>query len=319
MLNVFYTVDTEVWPGEAPLEAALQRDIDGATPQGRYGVGYQMDVLDAHGLKGVFFVEALFACAVGLEPLRRIVEPIQARGHEVQLHVHSEWLERMPAPILGERRGQFLMNFTEEEQLRLLDQGLQNLRACGAANVSAFRAGSFGADLNTLRCLNRLGIAYDSSYNRPYLGTQCGLEALGTLVQPARVEGVLEYPITFFQDLPGHYRPVHLNACSISELKRTLEEAWGRGWSSYVIVSHSFELIRRNAGKPTGPAADPIVIRRFEQLCRFLGENRHLFRTAGFAGLDPSAAPNGVNGAPLRSTVTRTLGRLAQQALRRLS
>src|SRR5437879_4757325 len=69
-----------------------QRDMEGSTPQGEYGVAFQLKVLNEHGLKGVFLVEALFADALGLEPLSRVVNMIQDAGHEVQLHVHPEWL-----------------------------------------------------------------------------------------------------------------------------------------------------------------------------------------------------------------------------------
>src|SRR6478609_6242763 len=97
MLNVFITVDTEVWPllpdwREAGLTRDIDRDIYGNTPSGSYGISYQMDVLDRHGLKGVFFVEPLFAEVAGRDRLRAIVAEIQGRGHEVQVHIHPEWL-----------------------------------------------------------------------------------------------------------------------------------------------------------------------------------------------------------------------------------
>jgi peptidoglycan/xylan/chitin deacetylase (PgdA/CDA1 family) len=49
-----------------------------------------MDVLDAHGMKAVFFVESLFPCVLGPERLREIVQMVQERGHEVQVHLHTE-------------------------------------------------------------------------------------------------------------------------------------------------------------------------------------------------------------------------------------
>src|SRR5690606_22024273 len=69
-LNVMITVDTEIWPRchdwrERRLQGDIARDILGQTPNGRYGIGYQAQLLAQHGLKAVFFVEALFACEVG--------------------------------------------------------------------------------------------------------------------------------------------------------------------------------------------------------------------------------------------------------------
>ena len=149
-LNVFITVDTEVWPRtpgwrESGLKKDMLRDIYGATTAGEYGLPYQMDVLDAHGLKAVFFVESLSACAAGLGPLREIVAMVQARGHEVQLHIHTEWLKWMNPSILPGRTGQNIKDFTEDEQTLLIGRALENLRAAGAVDACAFRAGNYGA------------------------------------------------------------------------------------------------------------------------------------------------------------------------------
>src|SRR5207248_1014096 len=104
MLNVFLTFDTEAWPftpgwRESALDQDLRRDVYGETRQGTFGLEYQLDLLSAHGLKGVFLVEALFACAVGRELLCKVVKLIQGKGHEVQLHLHPQWLEWLdPSP-----------------------------------------------------------------------------------------------------------------------------------------------------------------------------------------------------------------------------
>jgi hypothetical protein len=323
MLNVFITIDTEAWPRDpdwraSALQRDIERDIHGATPEGHFGIGYQMDRLDAHGLKGVFFVEALCACAIGLEPLRAIVALIQARGHEVQLHLHTEWLAWMSRPLLPGRTGQNMKDFTEDEQSLLIAQGLRNLKACGATALCASRAGNYGADFNTLRALARNGVLYDTSHNTYYLHAECGLRTAQPLVQPQRIEGVHEFPIAFFRDWPGHYRHAQLCACTAGELEHALMTTWKRGWYSFVLVTHSFELIRGRKRAGRAPSADAIVIRRFERLCRFLGENRDKFRTSGFNEIDPEEIPPALAGAPLRSSVPRTMGRFLEQLARRV-
>src|SRR5262249_44446685 len=150
-------------------------DIYGETPEGDFGVPYQMSVLNAYGLVATFFVEALFPCVVGLEPLSEIVELIQKGRHEVQLHLHTEWLGRMPESICPGKVGQNIKDFTESDQSFLVGRGLDNLRACGVDNVCAFRAGNYGANFATLRALERQGIRYDTSYNACYLDSACGL------------------------------------------------------------------------------------------------------------------------------------------------
>ena len=59
------------------------------TPDGEVGIEYQMDVFDRHGLKAVFFVDPMPALVWGVEAISDVVGPIVARGHDVQLHLHS--------------------------------------------------------------------------------------------------------------------------------------------------------------------------------------------------------------------------------------
>jgi hypothetical protein len=72
--------------------------------------------------------------------------------------------------------------------------------------VRAFRAGNYGADFGTLKALQANGIRLDSSYARPHLGRPCALHIEAPLAQPAWVDGVLEFPLGYFEDWPGHYR-----------------------------------------------------------------------------------------------------------------
>jgi hypothetical protein len=100
--------------------------------------------------------------------------------------------------------------------------------------------------------------------------------------------------------------------------RNALIQARRQGWSSVVIVSHSFELLRnrKSPGKPLLP--DRICVRRFEKLCRFLAEHPDDFRTATFAELDGRLPAAPEKAAILKSNVMRTTWRHAEQVLRRL-
>jgi peptidoglycan/xylan/chitin deacetylase (PgdA/CDA1 family) len=323
MLKVFLTVDTEVWPlfpewREDRLARDIDRDIYGATPRGAYGLSYQLDLLNHHALKGVFFVEPLFAAVAGQDRLRRILDEVRAKGHEVQLHLHPEWLAWMDAPFLP-ASAQYLKDFSEADQVTLIARGLQVLRACGAEGICAFRAGDYAANFHTLRALARNGLTYDTSHNTCYLGSRCGLDVPGLVLQPRQIEGICEFPVSFFSDWPGHYRHAQLTACSWPELRTALLQAWRAGWYSFVIVSHSFELLKQRRQNPTCPMPDRIVIRRFERLCRFLAENRDKFRTSGFSELAPGSIPALAPSKALRSLPHHTLGRWLEQLIRRVA
>jgi hypothetical protein len=94
---------------------------------------------------------------------------------------------------------------------------------------------------------------------------------------PRVIAGVAEYPVSFFQDYPGHFRHTQVCACSSHEMTAALELAFGGGWSDFVIVLHTFEMVKnRHTGEPR---SNGVVKNRFERLCRFLGSNKDRFET----------------------------------------
>ncbi len=111
MIDVFLTVDVEVWCDgwddiDAKFPSAFQRYIYGPTSRGDYGLPYQLHQLQEHGLTGVFFVEPLFSTRFGLEPLSEIISLVRERGHEIQLHLHTEWVDESNVPLARQHRRQ---------------------------------------------------------------------------------------------------------------------------------------------------------------------------------------------------------------------
>ena len=265
----------------------------------------------------MFFVESLAASFIGLEMLARIVTMVQDLGHEVQLHLHTEWLNWKNRHLFLADRGRFLRSFSIDEQTDLIGRAVENLQKCGAREVTAVRAGNYGADNNTFLALAKNGLLYDTSYNLPYLGTQCRLLFDSILTQPVRVSDLYEFPITFFQDLPARYRPVQLSACQNAEMELTLLQAASRRWYSYVLVSHSSELLWRTKQPGYLPLPDRIMISRFENLCRFLAVNRDTYRTIGFSEIVNDSIPGINDSNPLISPISNTILRYGEQAWHR--
>ncbi len=317
-VRVFLTVDTEFWPAGWDLSPdsvakAVEADVYGLTPEGEYGIRYQMDELDRHGLKAVFLIESLSAHCCDPAHLARIVGDVQGRGHDAQLHLHTEWAHRSDPPLIAGALRMNLRDFSLDEQTLLLDRALALLREAGAESVRAFRAGNYGANLDTLRALARLGIPFDTSHNTAFMGRTCDMPTEAPLLQPTELHGVLEFPIGFFRDWPGHVRHVQLAACSESELRMVMEAAWREGWYSLVIVSHSFELVDAERRK-----GDATMLRRHRWLCRYLAENRDRFVTSTFADLERAAVPQPAPASVPRSHPGRTALRILGQACRRI-
>jgi hypothetical protein len=292
-MNVYLTIDTEVYPitpgwKKARLQFDIQRDIFGRVGAAEVGLRFQLGELLKYSLKAVFMVEALFASCqhVGLDPLREIVDLILQDGHEVGLHIHPEWIPHIPELAEKIPHVELLKDLDQDSQFRLIEMGQANLARCGVTKVHSFRSGDYAANLDTLRALARAGIGVDTSYNFSYLGKTCSISTVHPLLQPYRIEGVLEYPIGVFEDWPNHYRHLQLCAVSSRELQGFLQRALAFGWHSAVLVSHSFELLKNRRSKRKSVAVRERVKSRLDTLLRFLAENRATFHTSLFSDVD---------------------------------
>lgn len=329
MMRVFYTVDTEFWPRNpsnpdfTELNQDIQRDIYGATPQGEFGLRYQLDALDSEGLKGVFFVEPLSALRAGIDSLSATLSLIDSRGHEVGLHLHPEWNDWLENSLVPERAVQNISQLSVDKQTKLIAKGLSLFKEAGLSlPVKSFRAGNYGAGLTTLRALANNNIAYDSSYNPCYLNSRDGFALETPLVQAQMLDTIIEVPISCFEDYPRHFRHVQLTAISFEEMRLALETAERQHWKSFVIVSHSFELIKRNCSQLDSARPDYRVIDRFQKLIKYLGQNKDRYRVEGFNNCteqDLLQPQSGFEYKPITGNLLNTLIRYMQQALRRMS
>lgn len=318
MLKVFFTVDVEVWIGgwdrlDERFPDAFRRHIYGHTRTGDWGLPRKLAILNDHGLKGVFFVEPLFALRFGMAPLQEIVGLIREAGQEIQLHLHPEWIDEAFEPILphiGHKR-RLMREFTQDEQVVLLREAQRLLAGAGAFDVSAFRAGSFGMNFATLEAVGKVGLAIDSSYNALLSFSEPEFRRFGLAHQPFQTDTVLEYPMTVYRDGSGQLRHLQLTACSAVETESVLRKAMAANWKTVVMLSHSFELLNQKRN-----AAEPIVVQRFLRLARFLSRHADYLQTAGFRGLEPE--PVVVQPPLIRSGLGSFMGRSAEQLWCRL-
>jgi len=321
-LPVFLTIDAEIWPykngwpatrlttRDRDLSRQFDRCILGRTDRGEYGVRYQADLLNRHGLRATFFVEPLHSAAVGEKWLSETIGMICTAGHDVQMHAHTEWLSDVTDPELPHGYRQFIRQYSADDQARVLAWARRRLEKCGAGAIAAFRAGSFGADLNTLRALHRIGVRIDTSVNRCYAGDACMIE---THNQPAMIDGVVEFPMAVFRDYPRHLRPVQIVACSTREMETALWQAWDRGWHAFVILWHSSELLQPGFDEGRRSRPSTVAIRRFEWLCRFLNVHRDAFDVLLFSEQDPRSFVPEQPRPELASNVFRTVHRMVEQ------
>ncbi|HLL30138.1 MAG TPA: polysaccharide deacetylase, partial [Allosphingosinicella sp.] len=205
-----------------------------------------------HGLKACFFVDPMPAVVYGLEPIRRMVDPILAAGQEVQLQLHPVWQSVAEGVAEGARFE--LTCFDAEDQLDLIETARDLLVEAGAPRPVAFRSGGYAADVRTLAALLEAGFRYDSSHNGSRHPDPSALPLAPDLAGPAELGGLIEVPVTEIGDAP--------------------------------------EAALRNALRARDPlvtlAGDSSVPEcRFERLCAFLASRAQALPTARFADLGP--------------------------------
>jgi hypothetical protein len=216
-------------------------------------------------------------------------------------------------PVIADskRKRQFLRDFNAEEQVQLLAVGVDLLKGAGESNPTAFRAGGFGFNRDSIPACAANNILFDSSYNASHFGPESGLKEGTIIVEPIYIEGVYEYPMTNFEDGTGGLRHTQLTACSFKEMERLLWQALEQERKAFTILSHGFELLDPRRGRP-----DSQVIGRLKHLCKFFEKNSDAFRVVGFNDLEPVSVEH--QPPPLRSSRWLTYQRRFQQASRRI-
>lgn len=319
MLNLYFTVDVEIWCSgwdnlDQKFPDAFKKYVYGKTSKGDFGLPYKLKVLSDNGLRGVFFVEPLFSLRFGNDPLSEIIGIIREAGHDVEMHLHSEWVDEIDHPDLPKinSKRQFLRDFNQDEQEQLIRAGIKIFRNNGISEISAFRAGGFGFNIDTLEALKKNEIFIDSSYNASVRGRDSNLMP-GTLVtEPLQYNGVHEVPMTVFADKPGNLRHAQLCACSFREMEGLLWSALENDWNHLVFLSHNFELLNSSMTQP-----NTVVLKRFHQLCHFLQKNMDCFKTGSFSNYkQPDSA---TQRQPLKSPVWKTGLRTLEQLRSRFS
>src|SRR5574337_115488 len=235
---------------------------------------------------------------------------IVARGHDVQLHLHGEWLEFAGAfnPLTG-LRGRDIKDFTVGQQCKLLDYARGILVAAGAPAPIAFRAGNYAANDDTLRALAAVGMRYDTSHCPGIAGSDCAISLGAHDRDPIEHCGVTEVPIGCIGDRGGTLRHFQLTALTDVEIIAALRHAARQDRSSMTLVSHSFELLSRDRLR-----VNRIVKHRFERMCAVL-EATPGISSATYACQPPLVGTDWRPYDLLPYSVLRTVRRYVEQAL----
>lgn len=320
-VRIFLTFDVEIWCGgwdklDERFSAAYRRYVYGGTERDGYALPMTLRILSEHELKATFFVEPLFSARFGADKLRTIVDLIQEAGQEVQLHLHPEWCDEagiLPGSRNAPKRPH-LWQFSLSDQEALIRIGMEMLRSAGVQDMRAFRAGSFGANLNTLRALTSVGLEIDSSLNATVPQSfPDGHAQLDPFVRSAWM-GLHSIPIGVFIDGFGRMRHAQVGACSFRELSHAIDACTNDSWREFVLLSHGFEMLKNESAE-----RDSVVARRFRRLCAFLRDRRESgrIRVTSMSKLVEFDGSGDMGRLPVRVSTLATLERYIEQAYRR--
>jgi len=302
MPDVHITIDAEcsmggAWtnPGYEPVgpERAVLGRVNGAS----YGTPLIMDILEEHGLRGTFFIEVLAGTVLGERVLAEAYETVLRRGHDAQLHAHPvyRYYAKVRQGALTSTglppRMDLIGSLPVDVQRELLAEARDIFVRLTGTKPTAFRAGNYGASLETLRVLDEMGFTRDSSFNAAYTNGMC-LVSPGTVTNtPWQVGGLWEVPVTTFRTGSlgvTKVKPLDIAGVSFTEIRRVLEQAERTGPGTVTMVLHSFSLLKRADVQFRRMKPDRLVIRRFQRLCRFLGRQPDRFPVRTFAdGREP--------------------------------
>jgi len=303
------TVDTETFRVAGrmlPFETHHYAEL----PEGTFGVQRIMDICDEYGAKATFFVDVYMHHSYGEKLVAELCQRIEKTGHDVQLHAHPSWLPGSQHALIRE--------FSLERQVEILMEGKELIERWTGRTPKGFRAGAYGANLDTMRALYRSGFCVDSSYFP--LNKNCELSQQldnKCVNQPFYVEGILEIPVTTYWMWKGPFHAknskIDVNACSWAELQNVLPK-FARSPLEYVVLFlHSFSFSdwdrRRERNLPRiGP------LRRFENLLKLIrreldGDFQTIGDIAQMKTLTPCSLPDFLPAIPTTHCVPRILNR----------
>lgn len=251
-LSILVTIDTETYSNGCPDQQIFGKASDG----GEYGIRWIMDVLERHGARGTFYVNAYEAERSGEDILKNVIREIHSRGHDVELHSH-------PRDRYGIDK---IARANTSRQREILAWGKAFIERETGTEIVAHRAGSFSANLDTISALRDLGIKVDASLSPAWYESDIARE-VGTNNEPFMLNGILELPVTYYLQInimpTRSIRMADIEGSSLQELKSITRQALAAKVSAINILMHSHSFMHN--GHPRRA-----ILKRLELLLQFL-------------------------------------------------
>ncbi len=248
-----------------------------------YGINLIMDILEKYNHNGVFFVETESRFYFGEQEIISIIQDIQARGHEVQLHIHPNYRSF----INGQRKPDDLRKYSLEEQTNIIREALAFLSSYGINEILAYRSGGFYSGLSTIKALQNNDIEYSSNYNLAYRNCNY-VENYELKNDIFCIEEVFEIPITCYKEfhIRKEWNSFQISAASYGEIKEALYHYYKQKTEVITFITHSFEFVKPYDIQFSKITPKCFLIRRFDKICEFMAKNSDKYEVITFKDLD---------------------------------
>ena len=131
-INVFITVDTEHSIGGAFRDRNLkpvgnEKRIWGKIGDKSFGIPLMMDIAETYDIRLTFFVEVMNKYYFGEDETKKVCEYILNRGHDVQLHLHPNYLNFTLNNPQEKTYSDLIGTYSSEKQIELIKEGIEIL------------------------------------------------------------------------------------------------------------------------------------------------------------------------------------------------
>ncbi len=211
-----------------------------------YGIQYILSVFKEYGIHATWYLNIYEKYLLGEKLLADVCDILLKNGQDIQLHTHPVWLMDR-----DERKRIYMKQYSFEEQVYIIEKGIEDLQNITGKRPIAHRGGAYGIDRNTLLALNTANMKIDSSVF--YKNSNC--EVSGKYKNRIHeLHGILEYPVSVYR-LKTNYIIPHkscsnqiqksdINYSTGKEIKEVCEQNIAGRHSYMNIFMHSFSLYK---------------------------------------------------------------------------
>lgn len=193
----FISFDVEALPGRADQDH-VNRLIWGKMSNGEYGIRRLCNILNQHKIKGNFLIDISSCVLYGDKIVSEIGNFILEQGHELHVHLHSEWLIRK-WNIQGAFTGPASMNLLDRNiNIAFMKFSAFKYRQIFNLEPVLFRAGGFHFNTYTVEGAGLVGFKMLSNYNATRHASYFDISDKGSRNEPFEWEnGLIELPVDF--------------------------------------------------------------------------------------------------------------------------